>query len=171
MFEESRNRVNSMALIHQKLYQSKDLALINFKEYLQSLTQEIAATYNRPEIQLLVVMEPGLALDVNAGIPCGLIANELISNAFKHAFPEGRKGSIQVGLHCEGEDIFVLTIADDGIGFPPGLDFRNTPSLGLQLVNVLTGQLHGTIDLNTEQETSFRIRFPASQQAGDKHNG
>jgi PAS domain S-box-containing protein len=162
MFEESRDRVNSMSLIHERLYRSEDLAHIDFKEYLQSLVSGIADTYKRHDVIFDLDMEP-LALDVNVGIPCGLIVNELVSNCLKHAFPGGRKGMIKLGINRNSESNNVLFVEDNGIGFPETVDFRNTSSLGLQLVNVLTGQIHGTIELSKEEGTRFSITFPGSR--------
>lgn len=161
MFEESRNRVSSMSLIHEKLYRSADLAFIDFKEYLQSLLAGIADTYHRPDVTCAVDMAP-LALDINAGIPCGLIVNELASNSLKHAFPEGRQGTITIGINQNSTGQNVLTVADNGIGFPAGLDFKNTASLGLQLVTVLSGQLNGVIELVQGEGTKFVITFPGA---------
>jgi two-component sensor histidine kinase len=161
MFEESRNRVSSMALIHEKLYRSEDLARIDFKEYLHGLVQGIADTYKRHDVHLSVEME-SIALDVNVGIPCGLIVNELISNSLKHAFPKGRKGLIRVGINKNREGNYVLTVEDNGIGFPAEKDFRKTSSLGLRLVNVLTGQICGTIALSRSEGTRFCITFPVT---------
>jgi len=160
--EESRSRVFSMALIHEKLYRAADLAHINFKEYLQSLIAGIADTYRRHDVVYFVDMGP-LALDVNVGIPCGLIVNELVSNCLKHAFPDGRTGRITLGLTKNSEGKNVLFVADNGTGFPAAIDFRNTASLGLQLVNVLTGQVHGTLELDASEGTKFSITFPASK--------
>jgi len=159
LFEESRNRVSSMALIHEKLYKSKDLAHIDFREYLQSLVAGIAATYKRHDVDFVTDMEQ-VALTVNVGIPCGLIVNELISNSLKHAFPEGRRGTIKVGVNRKRDGDYVLSVEDNGVGFPPELDFRTTPSLGLQLVNVLTGQIRGTIELVKAEGSKFKITFP-----------
>jgi len=170
MFEDARNRVNSMALIHEKLYQSKDLAHIDFQEYLQGLVSGIARTYNRHDVVLSVDMEP-LALDVNVGIPCGLIVNELVSNCLKYAFPEGRKGAITVGVRKNSEGSYVLTVADNGIGVPETVDFRNTPSLGLQLVNILTGQIRGTIELSHAAGSTFSITFPGTPESKGEQNG
>ncbi len=161
MFAEARNRVHSMAMIHEKLYGSMDLAHIEFKEYLTNLVDGIADTYMRRDVVFSVDMEP-LALDVNVGIPCGLIANELVSNSLKYAFPDGRKGAIAVGIRKDGSGNNVLTVADNGVGFPEHIDFSNTASLGLRLVNVLTGQIHGTVELLKEAGTTFRITFPGS---------
>jgi two-component sensor histidine kinase len=102
LFEEARNRVNSMALIHERMYRSADLAHIDFKDYLQSLVYGIADSYDRRDVTLSVDMEP-LALNVNVGIPCGLIVNELVSNCLKHAFPGGRTGKIRLGIRKNSE--------------------------------------------------------------------
>ncbi len=169
MFEESRNRVSSMAMIHERLYQSTDLASIDFKEYLLCLMADIADTYRQPGVSWLVAMEP-LNLDINVGIPCGLIINELVSNSFKYAFPEGREGVITLGIRkCRtGENL--LTVADNGIGFPPGVDFKNTTSLGLQIVSVLTNQIHGSIVLASDAGTKFCITFPGhANNKGSDH--
>ncbi len=159
MFEDARNRVNSMALIHRKLYQSEDLAHIDFNEYLRGLVADIADTYKRDDVVLSVDLEP-IVLDVNVAIPCGLIANELVSNSLKYAFPGGKKGTITIGLGRDGKGNHVLTVADNGVGFPETVDFRNTASLGLQLVNMLTGQIYGTLELSRAEGTAFRITFP-----------
>ncbi len=161
MFEESKNRINSMAIIHEKLYRSKDFAFIDFKEYLQGLVVGIAETYKRHDIVFTVEMGH-LALDVNVGVPCGLIVNELVSNCLKHAFPEGRQGTVTLGVSRDREGHNILTVADNGIGLPLEIDFRNTQSLGLQLVSVLSGQLHGTIELSRDKGTKFTIIFPGS---------
>lgn len=167
-FEESRNRVMAMALIHEKLYQAQDLASIEIKDYLQSLIADLAATYNRPEVAVVVDMAP-LAMGVTVAIPCGLIINELVSNSFKHGFPGGRGGEIRLGIDRAGEDNLILTVADNGVGFPVGVDFRDTSSLGLQIVNVLVGQIHGTIELHPAGGAEFRVVFPAL--AGKKRGG
>jgi len=164
MFEESRNRVGSMALIHEKLYSSEDLAHIDFKKYLQSLVSGIADFYKRRDVVFCLNMEP-LTLDVNVGIPCGLIVNELVSNSLKYAFPDGRKGMVKVGISKDRERNNVLTVSDNGIGFPETVDFRNTTSLGLQLVTVLTGQIHGTMALSKEEGTTFTITFPGEPES------
>jgi len=163
ILEEARDRVNMMALIHKKLYQSKDLAHIDYKEYLQNLATGIADTYQRRDVVVSVDME-SVFFDVTVGIPCGLIVNELITNSLKYAFPEGRKGTIRVGINKDGAGNNVLTVADNGAGFPDTVDFRNTTSLGLQLVNILSGQIQGKIELVRNAGTTFRITFPGTTE-------
>ena len=159
LFEESRNRVSSMALIHEKLYRSEDLASIDFKDYLQGLIAGIAETYNRRDVEFVVKM-PSLTLDVNTGIPCGLIVNELASNSLKHAFPDGRPGRVTLGIDKDSEGQNVLTFADNGIGFPTELDIKSTNTLGMQLITVLTEQLQGNLEMQRDEGTKFIITFP-----------
>ncbi|MBF0502017.1 MAG: PAS domain S-box protein [Candidatus Riflebacteria bacterium] len=160
LFEESRNQINSMALVHAKLYRSADLAHIDFKDYLQSLVADIADAYNRPNVVLSVAMT-SLYLDVNVGIPCGLIVNELISNSIKYAFPAGEKGTITVGISKNSAGHNVLSVADNGVGFPENIDFRDSLSIGLQIVNVLVRQINGTLELSRSNGTRFSIIFPS----------
>lgn len=162
ILESSRDRVLSIAMAHKKLYQSTDLTHVSFKDYLQSLLAEIAATYKQPSIKLSVEMED-IAMDLNAAIPCGLIVNELVSNCFKHAFPKDGAGTIQIRL-TRNQDVFVLTVTDNGVGLPSDLDNYSTSSLGLQLVNVLVKQINGTLEHSHGDGTSFRITFPAASQ-------
>lgn len=160
MIRECQNRVRSMAIIHETLYQSKDLARMDLAKYIRSLAANLFQSYgvNGAAVQLTIrVAEINLALDT--AIPCGLIINELISNSLKYAFPRGRTGEIVVDLHPVEDGRLRLTVRDDGVGLPPDLDFRNTPSLGLQLVNTLTDQLEGTIELSRDRGTEFRITF------------
>ncbi|MBU1109896.1 MAG: MEDS domain-containing protein [Candidatus Riflebacteria bacterium] len=162
ILESSRDRVFSMALVHKELYQSPDLTHVSFKHYLQSLLVEIAATYKQPHIKLSVEMAD-IAMDLNVAIPCGLIVNELVSNCFKHAFPGERAGTIQVGLK-RNQDFFVLTVTDNGVGYPPDTDFSGTSSLGLQLVNVLAKQINGTIEYSRAEGSCFCVTLPATSQ-------
>lgn len=164
VFDESRDRIGSMALIHEKLYNSSDISHINFRQYLQELAQNIAGTYQRQEIVIVVEGEP-IFLDIHSGIPCGLIVNELVSNSFKHAFAEGRSGQITIGLTRSDAEHYLLTVADSGSGLPPHIDIRNTTSLGMQLVLVLTEQLQGRLELERDAGTRFAITFPGSIRA------
>jgi len=167
MFKESRGRVKSMALIHERLYRSQDMARVNFGEYVRQLADDLHRTYRVSEgIRLeLDVDIPPLAIDI--AIPCGLLLNELISNCFKHAFANALEGRLRVSLRREG-GANVLTVADDGAGFPTDIDFRNTTSFGLQLVNTMVDQLNGEIVRTTNRGTTFTVCFPkpTSMQTG-----
>jgi two-component sensor histidine kinase/uncharacterized membrane protein len=160
ILQDSQNRVRTMALVHEKLYQSEDLAKIGLGDYICSLTNNLFQSYGiHPKVVKLKVSVDEVYLGIDTAIPCGLIVNELVSNCLKHAFPDGREGEIQIELWADGDGRYNLTVSDNGIGFPPDLDFRSTSSLGLQLVNNLTRQLRGTIGLDRTGGTAFKITF------------
>lgn len=157
-FQDSQNRVRSMALIHERLYRSEDLALVDFSTYLRELTGSLVMTYSRQPQNITVTVDAdAVMLDIDTAIPCGLIVNELVSNALKHGFPSGRAGQIQVEMFPEPQ--FRLVVSDDGIGLPPDFDWRHSPSLGLQLVESLTRQLGGTIEISGSPGTRAEICF------------
>jgi PAS domain S-box-containing protein len=159
MLQESQSRVRSMALVHESLYQSQDLARIDFAEYVRNLANYLLRSYgvDTDLIKLKINVED-VSLGVDMAIPCGLILNELVSNSLKHAFPDSRRGEIRIELRSD-DDQFALMAGDDGIGLPEDLDFRNPESLGLQLVNMLVDQLEGTIELDRSGGTAFEIVF------------
>jgi len=160
MFKMSRDRIRSMALIHEKLYQSKDLAKINFAQYIQSLAVHLLHTYNaRMDRIKLNAKVTDVFLDINKAIPCGLIVNELVSNSLKHAFPQDKKGNIRIQLSRGNNTNVRLVVSDDGIGFSEKVNFRNPDSLGLQLVNDLVDQLGGTLELDSSKGISYQISF------------
>ena len=160
VFKEGQGRVRSMALIHEKLYQSDDLARVDFYEYISNLAAYLFRSYevNSGAVTLNVESEDVL-LGVDTAIPCGLIINELVSNSLKHAFPGGGSGSINITLRPAGPERLTLAVSDDGIGLPPGFDVRNTPSLGLQLVNTLARQLGGEVEVTGGAGAEFKITF------------
>ena len=160
LFEESQKRVESMSLIHEKLYRTKDLARIDFHDYVDSLVENLLRlnTGGTEKMEMKLDIE-GVILDVNNAIPCGLIINELISNSLRHAYPDGRKGTIGIRMRSDYEGRVVFAVRDNGIGFPEDIDFRDTKSLGMQLVISLVNQLEGTIELDRSQGTSFMIAF------------
>lgn len=160
VFKESQNRVRAMALVHEKLYQSEDLAKTDFAEYIRSLVTDLFRSYaiSSRAISLQLAVEEA-RLSIDTAIPCGLIINELVSNSLKYAFPAHQSGEIQITLKSDQPDHYILTVADNGTGFPADLDFRRTKSLGLQLVCNLTKQLQGTIDLTFEPGAAFTITF------------
>ncbi len=159
MFQESRGRVKSMALIHERLYRSQDMARVNFSEYVRQLADDLYRTYKvRDDIRLEIEVDvPPLPIDL--AIPCGLLLNELVSNCFKHAFKGAAEGRVFVGLTADPDGTNVLVVSDDGAGFPAGIDFRNTASFGLQLVHTLVEQLAGEIELAPGRGTTFTVRF------------
>ena len=157
----SQDRINSMALVHEKLYRTSDISRIDFAGYVESLIGHLSGSHMTDPEQISVRMEiADVKLPIDKAIPCGLIINELVSNSLKHAFPEGRKGSVAIRLHADDRGVVTLAVADDGVGLPPGMDFRNTDSMGLQLVNMLTSQLHGEISFSGGEGTAFTITFP-----------
>ncbi len=161
VIQATQLRIRSMALIHEELYQSKDLAHINMVEYLQKLSYSLVNAFSsHPGIHLQVEIED-IFFGVDTATPCGLIVNELVSNALKYAFPHGQKGTVRVALHADPEQAgkHTLIVADDGVGLPAGLDFQNTDTLGLQLVNILSQQLKGTVHLQTRPGTIFTLCF------------
>ena len=160
MFKMSRDRIRSMALIHEKLYQSKDLTKINFAQYIQSLAVHLLNTYNVSMDRIkLNAKVTDVFLDINKAIPCGLIINELVSNSLKHAFPQDKKGNIRIQLNRGNNGNVRLVVSDDGIGFSENVDFQHPDSLGLQLVNDLVDQLGGTLELDASEGTSYQISF------------
>jgi two-component sensor histidine kinase len=148
-----------MVLVHERLYQSPDLARIDFAEYIQSLANYLFRSYgvNTNAIKLKTNVHD-VFLGVDTAIPCGLILNELVSNALKHAFPDGRAGEIRIELRADDGQL-MLVVSDNGVGFPEDLGFRDTASLGLQLVSTLVDQLEGTIELDRSGGTTFKITF------------
>lgn len=160
MFRESQNRIRSMALVHELLYQSKDLAKIDFVEYVHKLTRHLLHSYltDSKRIKLDIISGP-VFLEIDMAIPCGLIINELISNSLKHAFPDNRQGTLRVELRTEGNGLHTIIVRDDGVGLPKGLNVHQTETLGLQLVTSLAGQLNATIGLHSFHGTTFEIRF------------
>jgi PAS domain S-box-containing protein len=160
LFKESQTRVRSIALFHEKLYQSKDLARVEIAEYLRGLATGLLYTYGvSPDHVALILDAEGVPLGVDAAITCGLVVNELVSNAIKHAFPAGRDGHVRVGLTRRGDNV-ILEVEDNGVGFPPDVEFRDAGTLGLKLVCILTEQIHGTIELERGSGTKFVVRFP-----------
>ena len=161
IFTESRNRVRSMALIHEKLYQSHDLARIDFADYIRSLTSSLLAGYAQKSSQVRISVEiEQMMLGVDAAVPCGLIVNELVTNCFKYAFTNGRPGQIQIAMVRQPGEQLRLSVADDGVGFPKDVDFRNTESLGMQIITTLSEQLEGTVQMSNTAGTEFAICFP-----------
>jgi two-component sensor histidine kinase len=160
LFRESQNRVRSMALIHQKLYQSQDLARIDFNEYLLSLLAMLFRSYGTHSgtVNLETHVDP-IFLDIDTAIPVGLLVNELVSNSLSYAFPENRPGTIRIDFRAVRDEEFALTLRDDGVGFPPEFDLDKVPTLDFRLVKILTSQLGGTLSCHRNGGTEFTLTF------------
>jgi PAS domain S-box-containing protein len=163
VFRESCNRVKSMALVHEQLYQSRDCARINFVEYIQNLTNYLFRVYgvNSEKITLELDVDD-ITLNINTAIPCGLIISELVSNALKYAFPNSKEGIVKIAIDYHKDNNYLtLMVRDNGIGFSINSSINNVKSLGLQIVKVLTNQLDGTLEITHRVGTEFRISFSA----------
>ena len=160
IFRECQNRIKSMVLVHEKLYKSENLASIDFGRYIKDLASTLFRTYKfTSKIALLIDVED-VSLSIDSAIPCGLIINELVSNSLKYAFPESKEGEIKITLRSTNENEVELIVSDNGVGIPENVDFRNTKSLGLQLVTTLAeDQLESNIELSRTEGTEFRIKF------------
>ena len=159
-FEESQQRVQAMALIHEKLYLTQDLSKIDFAEYINDLATSIFATYSvNTEAVALKINADRAFLKVHSAIPCSLIINELVTNSIKYAFPNGKQGEIYIGFHKETDGKHILTIGDNGVGLPADLDIETADSLGLRLVNILVSQLEGSLEMNNDYGAEFKISF------------
>jgi PAS domain S-box-containing protein len=159
-FQDCQARIQSMALVHEVLYQSSNLAQVNFGDYARRLAADLLRAQSvAPERIRLIVETDEVWLSAEKAVPCGLILNELLTNCVKHAFPAGRAGDIRIVLRADAEAQVTISVSDTGVGFPEGLDFRNAASLGMQLACLLTEQLGGTIDLERAEGTAFTIRF------------
>ena len=159
---DSQLRVRSIALIHERLYASKDLLDVNFGEYVRKLAVDLFTAYQTSEDGVaLAVFSEDVALDLEHAIPCGFIVNELVSNALKHAFPSGRKGEISIRLESIGHGAdLALSVHDDGVGLPAHFDWDKGQTLGLKLVRDLTRQLAGTLRFQSEHGTLVKVTFP-----------
>ncbi|HOO71716.1 MAG TPA: histidine kinase dimerization/phosphoacceptor domain -containing protein [Spirochaetota bacterium] len=161
LFVESENRVRSMALVHQKIYQSGDLAMIDFNEYLADVIDELYQVYSvdRTLIQTSITAND-IFLSVESAIPCALIINEAVTNSIKHAFPGGRKGNIAVEFIKQDNGNYMLAIRDNGIGIPDDYSRDKKETLGMELIHALSGQLKGTLVIDTEMGTTIIVTFP-----------
>jgi two-component sensor histidine kinase len=159
VLKESQNRIKSMALIHEKLCQSNDLNHIKISDYINTLVTDLFYSFNLSDEQIEMKMDlEDIYLKIETAIPCGILINELVSNSLKYAFPNGEKGEIFVSLKSK-DDGYELIVSDNGVGLPEELDYKNTESLGLQLVNNLAAQIDGRVELEKGHGTKFVINF------------
>lgn len=167
LFGESQRRIEAMSLVHEKLYRTEDLAKIDVKEYVEDLIAGVLALHSDWKEKITLQAETGgVSLDVIKAVPCGLIINELVTNALRHAFAGREKGSVSVQMRYTDGGMITLSVSDNGTGFPGDIDFRNTKSLGLQLVISLVAQLGGEIELQRSAGTTFTITFRGGNEKG-----
>nr|MDZ8042288.1 PAS domain S-box protein [Nostoc sp. CreGUA01] len=163
ILRDSQNRIASIALVHEKLYRSEDLADIDFAQYIPDLTTHLFDSYNVSSSQIkLKIQVDNASLDIETAIPCGLIINELVSNALKYAFVDNREGEIEVKFYQDSECTLILIIRDNGIGLPENFDTKKAKTLGITLVQGLVKQLRGKLEINSHQGTQFKISFTNS---------
>jgi len=165
MLRDGQNRIYSMALIHQTLYESKDFASVDFGSFLDSLVPNLMTSYGAAANRIAMSTGgSGVLLPINIAVPCGLVVNELVSNALKHAFPGGQSGQVIVTLRNESEDQVVLSVSDNGVGIPSDLNIEQTATLGLQLVWLLAEQLKANVTIQRSNPTRFELRLPLHPQ-------
>jgi PAS domain S-box-containing protein len=164
ILRDSQNRIASIALVHEKLYRSNDLANIDFAQYIPDLTTHLFDSYNVSSncIRLNIQVED-VSLDIETAIPCGLIINELVSNALKYAFPQNRGGEIQVRLFQQKDQSLTLIVQDNGIGLPAEFDSKKAKTLGITLVQGLVKQLRGKLEVQSQAGTEFKISCISSR--------
>jgi PAS domain S-box-containing protein len=158
-FENSQSRIKSMAMVHEHLYQSETLSNIEFRNYLLQLTSEMQNSYYNENIELSIDVPEPVSMDITKAIPCGLIVNELVANSFKHAFPNQRRGKIEVSFTKREDGYYQLAVRDNGTGLPDGFTFGQSNSLGLVLVQGLIEQLEATYEIQGNNGTVISITF------------
>ena len=171
VLNESSNRVKSVALIHQRLQQSKDTVSVELGEYIRDLTTVLLHSRGRDSapIRLDLDLEKNVVIGIDTAVPCGLIVNELVSNSLKHAFSDGRDGRISISLHTDDSETITLAISDNGVGLPEGLDVHKADTLGLQLAMSLVSQLGASMETSSSKGgTDFIIRFRDTPADGGK---
>jgi len=165
-FEESQNRIHAMAMVHEKLYRSEDMARVDFSEYIRDLTRHLFYTYNiNPRAIRLHLDVAEIYLGIDTAIPCAMIINELVSNSLEHAFPGGREGNLTVRLHRNDGGMHILTVTDDGVGIPEDFSIDKLQTLGMQIIQSLTRQVRGTLEMVGKGGTHATVVFDGIPRA------
>ncbi len=160
IFKETQNRVRSIAILHEKLYQSDNLAKIKINEYVKILAEDLMYFYELEESNINMELDiEDVALNIETAIPCGLLINEMVANSLKYAFPNQKNGEIKIELHSNDENQFNLIVSDNGIGIPSEINPENAKTFGMQLIKYLTKQLKGTIELDNNNGTKYQLNF------------
>ena len=171
IFEKCKNRINSIALVHEKLYESEDLANINFGEYVRTLTtQMFSACPPRLSAVRLEINASDVFLKINQAIPCSLIINELVMNAMKYAFPQDQEGEIVIEFKSTNKGKITLVVADNGVGLPDNFDMNKSETLGMQIINAFVKKLNGSIEINRSSGSKFTIQFQLKSDETDDQN-
>jgi len=166
LLQELEGRVRAMAQVHESLHKSKDLAHVDLQDYIETMSAHIRAQYGVERDISFSLQMAGVEVNLDIAVPCGLILNELITNAYKHAFPAGQPGEICVSFQERRGTVptFELTVADNGVGLPAGLDWEKAETLGLRLIKMLSQQLNGSIKLDRSVGTVFHLQFPVPEK-------
>jgi two-component sensor histidine kinase/PAS domain-containing protein len=167
-FANSRDRIMAMAMVHEELYSSGNYSHIDMGAYLARLADTLRKVHCSGAGMSISVRSEGVVLTVDTAIPCALILNELMTNSCKHAFPEGRRGKIEVVFRVVDEGWYELSVSDDGVGLPDGVGDEGDGFMGLPLVRILCQQLGGAVEVSTGKGTAFRLRFPADHGPGGR---
>jgi len=161
IMKESQNRVRSMALVHENLYKSENLSKIDLENYVQDLSKNLLRSYHSITTSTKIsVAVPNIYLNIDTAVPCGLIINELVSNALKYAFLPQQQGEIKISIFKSDDQDMILNIADNGIGLPSAINIEQINTMGLRMVMALVQQISGSLSVNREAGSSFTIRFP-----------
>jgi len=164
MLRESQNRIRSMALIHQRLYEGKDFACVDFRSFLQTMVPTLMSSYGADPSRIAPkIRAEEVQLPINAAVPCGLVINELVSNVLKHAFPGNRGGEIEIDFRRGLDSDVILSVSDNGIGLPDSFSLSNASTLGMQLLSLLADQLGAEMSIKPAHPTQFSLRFPIGE--------
>ena len=160
MLEENQHRIQSMALLHEILYQSEDLASLDFSKYLLRMVDHLFRSYgvSNRQVRLHTELDP-IRLELDDALPAGLLISEVVSNSLKHAFPDGREGEVHILLHCQSSTSVSLILSDNGVGLPADLDWNTSRSLGLRLVRALAQQLRASLEIRSQGGTEVKLAF------------
>jgi two-component sensor histidine kinase len=166
ILSESRSRINAMGLIHSQLYESENLSEINMKGFMDKLMVQLLQIYSVPETKITpVVHAVECSLPISIAVPVGLIVNELLTNAFKHAFVNRKEGNIEVSLSASEKGVVNLTVSDDGVGLPEGFDIKASKTLGMRVVKLLTEeQLDGNLEVFCDKGATFKVEFEMARE-------
>ncbi len=163
ILRESENRIRSMAIVHNKLYSTKDYEKIDFGDYVRSLTESFYTTYGMRLNKIGIRIDiDNIILNIDTAIPCGLIINELVSNSIKYAYPDHKEGNIKISMQLNDDKSYTLVVSDTGIGLPAGFNVNTAKTLGIELVTLLTNQLNGKLYICNNNGAEFKIIFEES---------